>query len=114
MERTKNKWINQRNNAITKLKEIDPGYQPPSQYNYKNVKLEDKVMIPADEHPEINFVGLLLGPRGNYLEKIKKETNCNIIIRGKGSLKSGMTGITKKGQMVDGLDEPMHALITVS
>jgi len=114
LERTKNKWINQRNNAITKLKDLDPNYQPPSQYNYKNVKLEDKVMLPADEYPQINFMGLILGPRGNFLEKIKEETNCNIIIRGKGSLKSGMTGITKTGQKVDGLDEPLHALITAS
>ena len=48
MERTRQKWINQRNNAITKLKELDPHYQPPSQYKYKNVKLEDKVFLPAD------------------------------------------------------------------
>ena len=48
LERTKVKWINQRNNSITKLKDLDPTYQPPSQYNYKNVKLEDKVMLPAD------------------------------------------------------------------
>lgn len=30
-------------------------------------------MIPQDEHPDINFVGLLIGPRGNTLK-------CNIII----------------------------------
>jgi hypothetical protein len=114
LERTKNKWVNQRNNAITRLKELDSGYQPPSQYNYKNVKLEDKVYLPADEHPTVNFVGLILGPRGNYLEKIKKDTNCNIIIRGKGSLKGGMTGITKNGTKVDGLDEPLHALVTAT
>lgn len=66
------------------------------------------------EYPNINFVGLLLGPRGNYLEKLKEETKCNIVIRGKGSLRSGMTGITKDGRKVDGLEEPLHALITVS
>jgi hypothetical protein len=27
-------------------------------------------MIPQDEYPEINFVGLLLGPRGNTLKGI--------------------------------------------
>ena len=48
LERTRNKLINQRNNAITKIKELDPTYQPPSHYNYKNTKLEDKVFIPAD------------------------------------------------------------------
>jgi len=114
LERTKHKWVTQRNNAITRLKEIDSGYQPPSQYNYKNVKLEDKIFLPAKEHPDINFVGLILGPRGNYLEKIKKETNCNMIIRGKGSLKSGMTGITKTGTKVDGLEEELHVLVTAS
>ena len=34
------------------------------------IKVNDKVMIPQDEHPEINFVGLLIGPRGNTLKGI--------------------------------------------
>ena len=32
------------------------------------IKVNDKVMIPQDDHPEINFVGLLIGPRGNTLK----------------------------------------------
>ena len=32
------------------------------------IKVSDKVMIPQDEYPEINFVGLLIGPRGNTLK----------------------------------------------
>jgi len=56
----------------------------------------------------------LLGPRGHFLDKIKEDTKCNIIIRGKGSLRSGMTGITKDGRKVEALEEPLHALITVS
>lgn len=31
-------------------------------------RVSDKVMIPQEEHPEINFVGLLIGPRGNTLK----------------------------------------------
>ena len=30
-------------------------------------------MIPQDDHPEINFVGLLIGPRGNTLKTLEKE-----------------------------------------
>lgn len=30
-------------------------------------------MIPQDEHPEINFVGLLIGPRGNTLKNLEKD-----------------------------------------
>jgi hypothetical protein len=32
------------------------------------IKVTDKVMIPTEEHPDINFVGLLIGPRGNTLK----------------------------------------------
>ena len=69
-------------------------------------------MIPAEEHPEINFVGLILGPRGNSLEAIKRKHGTMVAIRGKGSLKEGMSGITKDGKIVEHLDEPMHAYIT--
>lgn len=30
-------------------------------------------MIPQEEHPDINFVGLLIGPRGNTLKSMEKE-----------------------------------------
>lgn len=32
------------------------------------IRVSDKVMIPQDDHPDINFVGLLIGPRGNTLK----------------------------------------------
>jgi splicing factor 1 len=58
-------------------------------------------------------MGLILGPRGNHLEELKKETKCNIILRGKGSIKAGMTGINKNtGRAFDGLEDPLHAFIT--
>ena len=112
LDRTRNKLISQRNICVSRLKELDPTYQPPSAFKYRNAELEDKVMIPAEEHPEINFVGLILGPRGNSLEAIKKRHGTMVAIRGKGSLKDGMSGITKDGKIIDHLDEPMHAYIT--
>lgn len=53
------------------------------------MKVSDKVMIPQEEHPDINFVGLLIGPRGNTLKAMEKDTGAKIIIRGKGSVKEG-------------------------
>lgn len=32
------------------------------------LRVSDKVLIPQEEHPDINFVGLLIGPRGNTLK----------------------------------------------
>jgi len=110
-ERTKCKLINSRNTAITKLKALDPTYQPPSCWSYKNASLEDKIDIPQDAYPQYNFMGLILGPRGNSLEKIKERTGCKIIVKGRGSLKDGMTGIKKDGSKFDALDEPMHCVI---
>jgi len=71
------------------------------------------VLIPQEEHPDINFVGLLIGPRGNTLKAMEKDTGAKIIIRGKGSVKEGKVG-RKDGQPLPGEDEPLHAFITAS
>ncbi len=43
------------------------------------IKVNDKVMIPQEDHPEINFVGLLIGPRGNTL-KGERKSFCSFIL----------------------------------
>lgn len=77
------------------------------------MRVSDKVLIPQEEHPDINFVGLLIGPRGNTLKAMEKETGAKIIIRGKGSVKEGKVG-RKDGQPLPGEDEPLHAFITAA
>lgn len=47
------------------------------------IRVSDKVMIPQDDHPDINFVGLLIGPRGNTLKckstiLIKLRSHCDV------------------------------------
>merc|ERR1712029_127000 len=79
--------------------------------NYRNADLEDRVNIPAEEYPHLNFVGMLLGPRGRALDEVKQKTNTHIAIRGKGCLRAGMTGIGKDGRQLEALDEPLHAQI---
>lgn len=39
----------------------------------QQAKYIDKVMIPQEDHPEVNFVGLIIGPRGNTLKTLEKE-----------------------------------------
>ena len=36
---------------------------------------------------QFNFIGRLLGPRGNLLKRIEATTGCHVFIRGKGSIK---------------------------
>jgi protein quaking len=51
------------------------------------VKKTMKVEIPVDKYPTYNFVGRILGPRGNSLKRVEANTDCRVLIRGRGSIK---------------------------
>uniref|UniRef100_UPI00358E1181 KH domain-containing, RNA-binding, signal transduction-associated protein 2-like n=1 Tax=Myxine glutinosa TaxID=7769 RepID=UPI00358E1181 len=53
----------------------------------RNMKLVERVIIPVKQHPKFNFVGKLLGPRGNSLKRLKEETGTRMSILGKGSMR---------------------------
>lgn len=105
------KFEDERHGAIQKMIEINPTYKPPADYKPPQSKISEKVLIPQEEHPDINFVGLIIGPRGNTLKGMERETNAKIIIRGKGSVKEGKLA-RKDGQPMPGEDEPLHAFVT--
>ncbi|OQV13539.1 putative KH domain-containing, RNA-binding, signal transduction-associated protein 2 [Hypsibius exemplaris] len=50
------------------------------------VKVIKKVLIPIKEYPNVNFVGRLLGPKGNTLKGLQQATRARILIFGKGSM----------------------------
>lgn len=109
--RTRKKLEEDRHRLIQQAFDLNTDYKPPSDYKPPIVRVSDKVMIPQEQHPDINFVGLLIGPRGNTLKNLEKETGAKIIIRGKGSVKEGKIG-RKDGQPLPGEDEPLHAYVT--
>ena len=63
-------------------------YMPPADYR-KPTKTSEKIYIPVKDYPDINFVGLLLGPRGNTLRQLQEDSGAKLAIRGKGSVKDG-------------------------
>jgi len=77
------------------LKALAPGFQAG-----KKIK---RVTIPVDKYPDYNFIGLIIGPRGNTQKRMEKETGCKISIRGKGS--------NKKGRPQADDDQPLHVHI---
>ncbi|XP_013793046.1 splicing factor 1-like, partial [Limulus polyphemus] len=111
--RARKKLEDERHSLIQEMFSINTDYKPPADYKPPVVRVSEKVMIPQDEHPDINFVGLLIGPRGNTLKSMEKETGAKIIIRGKGSVKEGKVG-RKDGQPLPGEDEPLHAFVTAN
>lgn len=95
---------------MEKALQIDPNFRPPVEYHQqkRSLRPQDKVYIPVKEFPEINFFGLLVGPRGNSLKKMEKDSGAKISIRGKGSVKEG------KGRpdgFADDSEEDLHCLV---
>lgn len=89
----------------------DPTFRPPAEYHQqkRSHRPQDKVYIPVKEFPEINFFGLLVGPRGNSLKKMERESGAKISIRGKGSVKEGKG---RPDAFADDSEEDLHCLVT--
>ncbi|KAJ0119551.1 branchpoint-bridging protein [Diaporthe amygdali] len=61
-------------------------YQIPRDYRkFQRSLITDKVYIPVKDFPDVNFIGQILGPRGQSLADMNKQSGPNIVIRGKGS-----------------------------
>ncbi|CAG9859433.1 unnamed protein product [Phyllotreta striolata] len=56
-------------------------------YREKPIKVTVKVLVPVKEHPKFNFVGKLLGPKGNSMKRLQEETMCKMAVLGRGSMR---------------------------
>uniref|UniRef100_A0A182T7H8 Branchpoint-bridging protein n=1 Tax=Anopheles maculatus TaxID=74869 RepID=A0A182T7H8_9DIPT len=106
--RVRGKMKEQRHRLIQQLKLKNPCFKPPADYKPPADICSERVSIPQEEYTNINFIGLLIGPRGNTLKAIEKDTGAKIIIRGKGSAASS------KVKSAIAADEPLHALVTAN
>lgn len=76
---------------MTKVRET--GKIPPRDLKYvdiyreKQIRVTVKVLVPVKEHPKFNFVGKLLGPKGNSMKRLQEETMCKMAVLGRGSMK---------------------------
>ncbi|KAL3508312.1 hypothetical protein ACH5RR_027713 [Cinchona calisaya] len=76
------------------------------------VKRTIRVDIPVEQHPNFNFVGRLLGPRGNSLKRVEAMTGCRVMIRGCGSIKDPTKEEMMRGKPgFEHLNEPLHILV---
>merc|ERR1712088_235127 len=74
----------------------------------------EKVYVPVKEHPEFNFVGRILGPRGLTAKQLEQETGCKIMVRGRGSMRDKKKEEQNRGKPNwEHLNDELHVLITV-
>lgn len=76
---------------------------PSSKFERINGKWANRVNVPVDENPEMNFLGLLIGPGGETQRRLQSDSGARVVIRGKGSSKDGMDEMP---------DQPLHVFIT--
>lgn len=72
-------------------------------------KWHETIWIPAADYPQINFVGLLIGPRGNTLKRMETDSGAKISIRGGGAEKEGK--VRSDGTIAGGINEELHCLV---
>lgn len=111
--RYRKKLEDERMRLVERQIKFDPNFKPPPEYlmakRQNSGRPTDKVYIPVKEFPEINFFGLLVGPRGNSLKTMERESGAKISIRGKGSVKEGKG---RPGGPADDENDELHCLIT--
>ncbi|XP_057312564.1 KH domain-containing, RNA-binding, signal transduction-associated protein 2-like isoform X1 [Hydractinia symbiolongicarpus] len=80
------------------------------------VKLSEKVVVPVKEYPKFNFVGKLLGPRGNTLKRLQAATQTRMSVLGRGSTRDKEKEEELRNSddsKYEHLKEPLHVLIEV-
>lgn len=87
----------------TMIKRLE-GYVPPA--DYKPPKIIRRVEIPQEHYPDINFTGMILGPRGLNHKRLEDESGCQISIRGRGT-----RGQAAENQTEEELQMPLHVCL---
>ncbi|TVU14001.1 hypothetical protein EJB05_37442, partial [Eragrostis curvula] len=107
--RARERLNRERQEIISQLIRRNPAFKPPA--DYRPPKLQKKLYIPMKEYPGYNFIGLIIGPRGNTQKRMEKETGAKIVIRGKGSVKEGKL-LQKRDLKPDPSEnEDLHVLV---
>ncbi|CAM6120016.1 unnamed protein product [Calypogeia fissa] len=107
--RAREKLTRERQEVISQLIKKNPTFKPPA--DYKPPKLYKKLFIPVKDYPGYNFIGLIIGPRGNTQKRMEKETGAKIVIRGKGSVKEGRSQQKRDMKPDPSENEDLHVLV---
>ncbi|KAK6455248.1 Msl5 protein [Scheffersomyces xylosifermentans] len=122
-QRTRMMLEKERNYLVEQAAKSIKNYMPPSDYR-KPAKTVEKLYIPVKDYPDINFMGLLLGPRGNTLRQMQEGSGAKMQLRGKGSVKDGksamaddddsaaLTSTSFANPTLDSNTDDLHVLIT--
>eukprot|EP01018_Ginkgo_biloba_P024932 Gb_19921 [translate_table: standard] len=107
--RARERLTRERQEIISQIIKKNPAFKPPA--DYRPPKLYKKLYIPVKDFPGYNFIGLIIGPRGNTQKRMEKETGAKIVIRGKGSVKEGRLQQKRDLKPDPSENEDLHVLV---
>ncbi|KAJ7982541.1 branchpoint-bridging protein [Quillaja saponaria] len=107
--RARERLQKERTEIISQIIKRNPAFKPPA--DYRPPKLQKKLYIPMKEYPGYNFIGLIIGPRGNTQKRMERETGAKIVIRGKGSIKEGRLQQKRDLKPDPSENEDLHVLV---
>lgn len=107
--RARERLNRERQEIISQIIKKNPAFKPPP--DYRPPKVQKKLYIPMKEYPGYNFIGLIIGPRGNTQKRMERETGAKIVIRGKGSVKEGRFQQKKDLKCDPSENEDLHVLV---
>ncbi|VDO81530.1 unnamed protein product [Soboliphyme baturini] len=99
---------------FTELQNRSNDCKAPSAFDYflsqRVVHLQEKVVAPVREYPQINFAGRLFGPRGRRLRALESDLDCRItVLRGGGAAGQANRG-TNAGHQSNATKAPAEDL----
>ncbi|XP_059088583.1 KH domain-containing, RNA-binding, signal transduction-associated protein 3-like isoform X2 [Tigriopus californicus] len=88
-------WNLERRGKLCEITRIQSGGKPPGRdskfvdiYHEKPIRLTVRALVPVKEHPKFNFVGKLLGPKGNSMKRLQEDTLTKMAVLGRGSMRN--------------------------
>mmetsp|Transcript_30349 Transcript_30349/g.97831 ORF Transcript_30349/g.97831 Transcript_30349/m.97831 type:complete len:471 (+) Transcript_30349:469-1881(+) len=108
--RFKQELARDRSELLAKLARLQPSAAAAFGGGEPLKKPSRKLYIPIKEYPNVCFMGLILGPRGNHHKRMEKDSGCKIRIRGRGSLREGSRGKDAQRDYDDEKDE-LHVYV---
>ena len=81
--RMRESYTKERIQIIEELLKLNPTFQAP--VDFIKSKPVRRIYIPKQLNPMYNYIGLIIGPRGNTQKQLEQQTNTKISIRGRGN-----------------------------
>lgn len=79
--RSRAAMLTEKHSLVEECQRMNVGFQTP--FDWKPLKKTKKIFLPEIDDPELNFVALVLGPKGRTQKLLEELSGCRISVRGR-------------------------------